>query len=200
LRKKIIGVSVLFMALAMICAQAVAAQPMVTVDAKTDKPWYNPGDTGVLQISVLNTLNNPFSIINISITYPWKAYDANTGNWIGNETIRLAPSVAVHEKGGSYYTTADFTVPNDGGARGGDIGITVGTTNGTYPTSAYIQVVGTTTIGVMPIEMLGLSTWMTSLGVIIVVCTIILAAVIIVATRGARVPRMIASPVPKVKS
>lgn len=185
------------MVLAMLCAQTVAATSTVTVDAWTDKPWYNPGDSGKLGISMLNGLAIPVEVYNITITYPWgPRYDASSGEWEGNETIKISPPAIMTSSGGKYYTEQDFTIPNDGGATGGTIAITIGTSNGTKTASAHIQVAGTTSsVPMVNAEMLGLNTWMTSLGVIIVICTIILAVVIFLSTRERRVPRMVAPPV-----
>jgi hypothetical protein len=206
LRKKIIGVSVVLMALAMICAQTTAAAPSsVEAFAWTDKPWYNPGDSGKLMISVLNPTSNPVEIYNITVIYPWgPRYDANTGAWEGNVTIKLSPPAIMTSGGGHYYTEQDFTIPNSGGSAGGSITITVWT-NLPIPlsSSASIQVVGSSPTGapILNMEMLGLNAWMMSLVVVIVICTIILAIVIFLSTRRTpAAPRVIVPPPTKAKA
>jgi hypothetical protein len=201
LRKKIIGMSVVLMALAMLCAQTIAAVTLVEAYAWTDKPWYNPGDSGKLKISIINPTDKPVEIRNITILYPWgPQYDANTGTWDGNVTIKISPAANMPSGGGKYYTEQDFTIPNDGRSRTGYIHISVWTTNGTLDTSPLVQVAGATTSGIAPIQVLGLTTWMTSLTVVIVICTIILAIVVFLSTRGRRAPRVIASSPPPPKS
>ena len=198
-RKKIIGVSVVFVVLAMLCIQPVYAAKEVKVYAWTDKPWYNPGDCGKLKISVLNGLEVPVEIHNITITYPWYTYDADKDEYVGNKTIRGKPIYNMARSGSEtdhYYTEVEFTVPNDGRAVRKPINVTVGTSDGTKYAHPSISV----NSPVMPVLMVGLDTWMTSLGVLIVVCTIILAAVIFLSTRRARVPRIVAPPVSKTKA
>ena len=71
--------------LAFSIVQSAAAQG-VLVTIWTDKPQYNPGETGKLRISVLNQLDTPVEIHNITVTFPWFHYDASENKWKGNET------------------------------------------------------------------------------------------------------------------
>jgi len=203
LRKKIIGMLVGVAFLAMLCAQSVTAQPPVpgiTLNAWTDKPQYEPGEKGKLKISVLNGLDEPVSIDNITIEYPWFQYDAEEGEWVGNETIRGEPIATMTKKGTDndhYYREVEFEIPSDGRVITGDtINIAVGTSKGIVSGEADLLV----TAPSWPISIVDMDTWMTSLTVVIVICTIILAIVVFLSTRGTRAPRMIAPPPPKAKA
>ena len=95
------------------------------VYAHTDKPSYNPGDSGTLYITVRNQGTQAFTVQNISITYPWFAFVTN--HWDGNVTTTgIAQAIAANQQ---YNTQYSFTVPNDGrvGTFGGTIQIRVGT-------------------------------------------------------------------------
>jgi len=203
-RKKIIGMSLVMAILGILCAQSVIAQPSVddvTVYVWTDKSQYKPGEKGILKISVLNERDDSIEIRNITIHYPWYTYDANKGEWSGNETIKLDPAETLPSKGGHYYREVDFTVPTDGRVTGyplggGYVDIVMGTDKGPIGIDVSL-LVGSVSI---PALITGLDTWMTSLLVALVVCTIILAIVIFLATRGARATEFAAPPPPKPKA
>jgi len=197
-KKKIIGVSVVIALLAMLCAQSVAAQVSgVTVNVWTDKPQYKPGEKGILKISVLNERDEPIEIRNITIEYPWFAYDAKEGEWVGNETLKLDPAEILSSKGGHYYKEVEFTIPSDGRAiMEGPLRIDIATNKGVIPVFPDLSVATLS----LPVSIVALDTWMTSLTAVIVVCTIILAAVIFLATRRPRTPRIVAPPPPPPKA
>ncbi len=99
---------------------------VVNIYARTDRASYVPGDTGTLFITVRNSGTQAFTVKNISITYPWKAFI--TDHWDGNTTITgITQALAA---GQTYNTQYTFTVPTDGRASnvfGGTISIQVGT-------------------------------------------------------------------------
>jgi len=193
LRKNIIGMSVTIAFLAMLCIQPAAAQA-IRVHAWTDKPQYEPGQKGKLKVSILNELDEPVEIQNITIEYPWFRYDADKGEWVGNETFKGEPLATLTSKGGDYYQEVEFTVPSDGRAIMGDtIYIDVWTSKGRILGSASLSVSAPS----LPMLVVGLNTWMTSLMVVVVICTIILAIVVFLATRRTRVPPL---PPPKAKA
>lgn len=195
-RKKIIGMSVVIAVLAMLCTQSVAAQ--ITVYAWTDKPQYDLGEKGKLKISILNELDEPVEIYNITIWYPWYVYDAEKGEWVGNVTVKgdntiLATMTSKGTADDHYYQEVQFTVPSDGTAVLGDtITFSIWTSKGQVPDSSDLLVAAPS----LPMSLVDLDTWMTSLLVAVVVCTIILAIVVFLATRGARAPRIEAFPPP----
>jgi len=199
-RKKIIGMSAIIAVLAILCTQSVAAQ--ITVYAWTDKPQYDLGEKGKLKISMLNELDEPVSIYNITIRYPWYVYDAQKGEWVGNVTIKgdnsiLATMTEEGTEDDHYYQEVEFTVPNDGTAvLGNTITFSIWTSKGQISDFATLSVAAP----IWPMSLADLDTWMTSLLVAVVVCTIILAIVIFLATRGARPSEFVAPPPPKPKA
>lgn len=180
--------------LAMLCAQSVAAQA-IRVHAWTDKPQYETGEKGILKISVLNELDEPIEIHNITIEYPWFRYDAakDEGEWVGNETFKGEPIAILASKGGDYYEEVDFPVPSDGKAIMGDtIHIVVGTSKEIIVEEVPLLIATPS----WPMSIVDLDMWMTSLTVVIVICTIILAIVVFLSTRKTRAPRLVAPPPP----
>ena len=198
MKRKIIAISAIMAVMAMLCAQSVVADTGVTIHAWTDRVQYKPGETGTLYITVRNDLPDTDIIIkNIFITYDsWHAYVKD--HWEGNQSFTDINEIC-GMKGGVYYREVTFKVPN--GGRGVSATATIIVTldkpvHNPQLKAVYISVVGPP----VPITVTDLDTWMTSLGVLIVVCTIILAAVIFLSTRRARVPRMVAPPVSKTKA
>jgi hypothetical protein len=198
-RETIIGVALLLTVLTILCAQSVVAE----VYTWTDKPQYNLGENGKLIISMLNDYDESISIYNITILYPWHIYDANEGKWVGNVTIEGDGSIlyTMTEKGTDddhYYLEVEFTVPTDGTALLGDeISYFIWTEKQQISDDVDLVVASTS----WPMAIVGLDMWMTSLIAAVVVCTIILAIVIFLATRGARtsIPIVPASPRAKAK-
>lgn len=193
--------SVILACLVMLSVQSVAAQDM-TVNVWTDKAQYEPGEKGVLEISILNEEDAPYEIYDITIVYPWTVYDAEKGEWIGNETIKGDTRIlaTLTSKGGDYYKESEFTVPSDGRAVMGDtIHIYINRSDPDPDTPwdcntkpPHVEVAAP----IWPMSIVDLDMWMTSLTVAIVICTIILAIVVFLSTRRARAPRIIAPPPP----
>jgi hypothetical protein len=80
--------------------------------AWTDKASYLPGDSGTLYVSVLNTGTVDFSVKNVSIAFPWKAYLVS--HWDGNLTDTGINQALGH--GQAFNKQYSFTVPTDGRA------------------------------------------------------------------------------------
>ena len=185
MRKKIIGMSVVIALLAILCAQSVTAQNLI-VHTWTDKLQYEPGEKGKLKISVLNELDDYVIIYNITIEYPWFHYNAEKGEWVGNATIEGEPLSTLTQKGGDFYHEEPFTIPSDGTAIMQDrINIDIWTSEGRISGDTDLQVAAFS----VPMSIVDLNTWMTSLIAAVVVCTIILAIVVLFATRRTRPPR-----------
>ncbi len=185
MRKKIIGMSVVIVLLAILCAQSVTAQNLV-VHTWTDKLQYEPGEKGKVKISVLNELNDYVIIYNITIEYPWFHYDAEEGEWVGNATIEGDPLSTLTQKGGDFYHEEPFTIPSDGTAIMQDrINIDIWTSEGRRSGDTDLEVAAFS----LPMSIVDLNTWMISLIAAVVVCTIILAIVILFATRRTQAPR-----------
>lgn len=121
----------------------IHASYIPVIYARTDKPAYSPGDSGILYITIRNQGTQAFTVKNVSITYPWFGFV--TDHWDGNSTTNnINQAVAQNQ---NYNTQFSFTVPTDGRASyissGREITITVGTDigGGTYenPVSTPIQ-------------------------------------------------------------
>lgn len=193
--------SVIMAFLMVLYAHSVAAQNDVTLYAWTDKVQYKPGETGTLYLTVRNDLPSTDLIIkNITIIYNnWQAYVVD--HWEGNESFTNIDEICKMD-GGVFNKEVEFTVPTDGRGVTTYAVITL-TTDKTTPLieSVYINVVEPP----YPMAVTDLDTWMTSLTVALVVCTIILAIVVFLATRRARAPRRVvprapAPPPPKPKA
>ena len=190
MRKRIIGVSTVVALLVVLWVQSVtAAAPAVYV--WTDKTQYNSGETGVLKISVLNMEDRPIEIHNITIVYPWNVYDAEKGEWVGNETIEGDPLATMTSTGTDndhYYEEVEFKIPTDGRASQllteGAISIGIVTSDGVVYKTASLLVSGVS----LPVSIAALDTWMTFLIVAVVVAIIILALVVTLSTRKAGPP------------
>jgi hypothetical protein len=108
----VLAMSLLALVLAITTLPAYA-QP--TVNTRTDKSAYAPGDAGTLTISIINTIGAPLAIRNITVYYPWAGYDTN-GKWLSNAnfTNGLSPFVNLAATGANNYsyTTPTFTIPS----------------------------------------------------------------------------------------
>jgi hypothetical protein len=160
---------------------------------------YNPGETGTLYITVRNDLPDTDVIIkNITIVYDmWHTYVKD--HWEGNQSFTNINQICTMN-GGVYYKEVTFTVPTDGRAVTATATITVTLDKPEYnpaPSLLSIGVVGPA----YPMTIKNMDMWMTSLTVVIVICTIILAIVIFLSTRRTpAAPRMIAPPPTKAKA
>lgn len=194
-RKKIIGVALVLAVLTILCAQSAVAEVYVV----TDKPQYNLGEKGKLKISLRNDdPHNPVSIHNITVVYPWHVYDANEDEWVGNVTINgngdiLKTMTYRGSDDDHFYLEIEFTVPSDGTAILGDE-ISYIISMGDWQISDDLDLIVASPS--WPMSIVGFDMWMTSLIAAVVICTIILAIVIFLATRGARtsIPIVPASP------
>src|SRR2546426_1164271 len=111
IQHSVLAISLLALVLATV-SLPVHAQP--TVNTRTDKSAYAPGDSGTMTISIINTIGNPLLIRNITIYYPWAGYDTN-GKWFtANYTYPVSPPVALATKGTNNYsyTTPSFNIPS----------------------------------------------------------------------------------------
>ncbi len=105
-----------------------------SVSAWTDKASYIPGDSGTLHITVLNQGSQAFTVRNITVNYPWKAFIVD--HWDGNFTASgINQAIATGQTFNIQYA---FTVPTDGRASQyiGIISISVGTDIGS--TGSYV--------------------------------------------------------------
>jgi len=159
---------------------AHAANAIDPITAWTDKPRYNLGEKGTIHIAFLNTRDFGVKVENLTVTYKsWQAY--KDGNWIGNETHTIGVNVG---KGNVYLIDVTFTVPNDGRAKGEcNVDVRIGTDYGyeTKPNVVSIEVSET------PTYMEQIVTLFTIQVVLIIVCTVIMAATIFLSARRPQV-------------
>jgi hypothetical protein len=147
--------------------------PRVTV--WTDKAEYAPGETGTLYIRLYNNLASAITVNNITIVYNgWQAY--RNGQLEGNQTIALNKPVATLTV---FENDTKFTVPTDGRSRNNClVTITIqtdllGTVSGPSPFYIYTAQAAQT-----PGYMDQIITLFTIQVVLLIVCTIIIAATI----------------------
>jgi len=186
------AMSVVMAFLAILYAQSVAAQNDVTIHAWTDRRQYEPGETGTLYITIRNDLPSTDLIIkNVSIIYiPWHAYVED--HWEGNESFTNINQIC-EMKGGVYYKEVTFTVPTGGRGVSAVATITVKLDKPQYdPDPENVPI----NVAPLPTTIKDMDVWMTSLTVAMVICTIILAIVVFISTRGARATTLIAPPPP----
>jgi hypothetical protein len=161
---------------------SVKAAANVSIYGYVDKTQYMPGDTGTLKFYVYNDGPDEIVLKNVSILYPWYSRI-----WGGNETIKNIN--AVLPKGKDWNTTTTFTIPNDGRASGGSIYLEYVYTIGTQNTrSGYISinVASAPAYGSLQ-DMDKLVTLFTVQVVLVIVCTIIIAATIFLSARKPQV-------------
>lgn len=165
------------------------------IQCYVDKPQYRPGEEGILYIALLNYRDEAIEVRNITIRYSWFNYV--NGKWEGNVTIIPADAEkALSSNGGKLEKQATFTVPNDGRVSPyyGSLGayITVYTDRGVYPTTPPHEVFVPITVANLPpetlVDMDKLITLFTVQIVLIVICTLILAAAIFLSTRKPAMP------------
>lgn len=146
----------------------------------TDRFEYAPGETGTLYYVFYNDRTIAVTVKKITIVFEgWQAY--RNGQWEGNQTIEISPPQAVAGRG-IYENSTKFTVPTDGRAMSTWAGITIQTAEaGNIHGDCYITVTST------PRYMDQIITLFTVQVVLIIVCTIIIAATIFLSTHAPQV-------------
>jgi len=179
LRKKIL-VSTTLALLAMLFVSIVNAQAITSVTVRTNKANYLPGEKGTIYIDFYNDGSSPISIHNITLIYNgWQAYI--DGKWVGNETIDITKEGTVSEHGVKQLDPIDFVVPSDGRGVYCSVSISVGTTDGYEYGGVGISVTQT------PQYVEQIVTLFTVQVVLLIVCTIIIAATIFLSARRPQV-------------
>ena len=156
---------------------APLTQAQTRIVAWTDKSQYLAGQTGKLYITYNNDRDEPVTIRNITIVYEeWRAYINNA--WVGNTTYEPDTEKSVTEET-AYTFEISFTVPSDGRARTTDVYIIV------YTNKPYDSLYLTSGIRVVetPAYMEQIVTLFTIQVVLLIVCTIIIAATIFLSAR-----------------
>lgn len=183
LNKKILALVIIaFSALLLVPIANAAAPTPPTLMAWTDKQDYAPGETGTLYFVFYNGGDAAVTIQKIFIMfYEWWVY--RNAQWEGNQTIALTPAGSVGAKG-IYEASVTFTVPADGRAETTDVGLRVQTAEaGDFTNADVCSVIVATT----PRFMGQIVTLLTIQVVLIIVCTVIIAATIFLSMRRPQV-------------
>lgn len=186
-------VLILMIFAASILLSAVSAQPPeLMVNAYTKELQYMPGQTGTLYMAVLNYRTNPIELSNITIYYSWFNYAADKG-WVGNDTIVLSSAEkTLSSGGGKFEKDVQFNIPDDGSLdltspyQYADITVYDKDGHEVASTTAYIKVaVPAYYMAIQDVDKL--TTLFTVQVVLIIVCTIIIAATIFLSARRPQV-------------
>jgi hypothetical protein len=112
MNKKIAIIIALIYLLAQCVSLMSLAHAQKTITAWTDKPIYNPGESGTLYIAFYNTRDGAVTVKKIVIFFEgWRAF--KNGKWEGNKTLEINKALA---SGEAYSINTDFNVPTDGRA------------------------------------------------------------------------------------
>jgi len=181
-----IAISAIFLA-----SSAYAQVPAtVNIYVWTDKPNYDLGEKSILHIVIRNDRTDEDLILqNITITHPWFVYTGE--KWDGNDTIKPSPPFVLSKNGGIVYAiNREFTVPSDGRAISGmyggtsQISIEIAVDKSPYRYSRSVPI----NINSVPLYMSledteKIVTLFTIQVVLLIVCTIIIAATIFLSAR-----------------
>jgi len=181
LNKKVFAFIVMTVSM-LLLAGLVNAQPK-TVTVWTDKHEYSPGQTGKLYIAYNNIGEDPVTIRNITVVFEeWWAYINDA--WVGNLTYEPSEDEKTIAEHSIRVFQISFTVPSDGRARETKAEIKV-YTNLPHPDAPSekpkISVFET------PVYMEQIITLFTIQVVLLIVCTIIIAATIFLSARRPQV-------------
>lgn len=164
-------------------ALPVKAAASVDIYGYVDKTQYKPGETVTLNFYVYNGGPDEIVLKNVTIRYPWYS-----PIWGGEETIKNIDAVLSDEK--NWNDTQTFTVPDDGRATGFYIYLECTYTIGTsvYTRSGNIPFTVVTAPSYGSIQgMDQLVTLFTVTAVLLIVCTVIIAATIFLSTHKPQV-------------
>jgi uncharacterized membrane protein len=178
LNRRLFALSLITLSTVLFVPLAVA-QPNLQIKAWTDKLDYMPGEKLTLYIALNNTGTSALTVGNITVTYEsWRAYIND--EWIGGETINVDKAMKIGE---TLKVETIYIVPTDGRAKSTLISLIVSTDQGsnTYRDVAYIEVSST------PRYMEQIVTLFTVQVVLMIICTIIVAATIFLSARKPQV-------------
>jgi len=152
----------------------------VRVYGYTDKYYYSPGESVKFMFWVYNEGPDKIILDNVTVQFPWYK-----PVWDGNITIPAANTVL--DKGQSWNRNVTFTIPNDGRATSGPISVEVvywigGTVYKTpLQTACSLYINPSTEVALKDMDKL--LTLVTVQVVLVIVCTVILAATIFLSAR-----------------
>jgi len=173
LKKKtiILLVSLTFVAMALF--SVVRAEPAVSISGYTEKPLYNPGQSGTVTLFVYNHGPEDIVLKNVTVWYPWYSQV-----WGGNDTFTSIN--ATLSSGESWNGSKTFTIPSDSrGASGGFIVVaavyTVGTSTLTEEDDVMMSIVNPSDVSQSVDRLIN---YLTVAIALMVICTVIIAAAI----------------------
>jgi hypothetical protein len=174
MKEKILFISIITTLVMLLFTPTVKAAALVELYGYTDKTQYMPGETVTLKFYIYNSGPDEIVLKNVTIYYPWYSLI-----WGGNETIKNIDTVL--SKGKNWNATKTFTIPNDGRAAGTTIDFTytyaIGTSVYPHPGDVNIRIVTAPSYESLQ-DMDKLITLFTVQVVLIIVCTVILAATV----------------------
>jgi uncharacterized membrane protein len=181
LKKRFLLPLTVIMAALLTTISLVNAAASIEIYGYNDKTQYMSGGEGTFKFWIYNDGTEDIILKNITIEYPWHSLYV----WEGNETIiDINTAILV---GGNWSTTKTFTVPSDGRAVSGNIRVTVVTDKLTPQTKNFwLNVVGAPSYGSLQ-DMDKIVTLFTVQVVLVIVCTIIIAATVFLSTRKPQV-------------
>ena len=179
------ALSILCFSMMLLVPLTQAGGPSEILTVWSDRPEYSPGETGKLYIAYNNIRDIPVTIKKITVVFTeWWAYDKTNNLWMGNLTY-VPPE---NEKTISERTVRifeiGFTVPSDGRARDTKVEIKVYTH---LPVSDEPSKDPTISVAEPIFYMEQIVTLFTVQVVLIIVCSIIIAATIFLSARRPQV-------------
>jgi hypothetical protein len=159
----------------LVFSPAANAAVSISVYGYTDKTSYKPGDKVTVTVFIYEAGTDTINLKNVTVVYPW--YNII---WGGNQTID-AKNAPIAE-GESWNFTATFTIPTDGRASSGNIGISYYAVSGSNVyqntvSSSYLYIISASFPASLE-NMDNLVTIITVETVLIIVSAIIIAAAI----------------------
>jgi hypothetical protein len=188
MKKKIVTIMLLTLAASILVSIAYAdyIPRGIQLQARPTDYQYMPGQSGTLYVVVLNYRTTPVEIKNITIFYPWFAYVKDTG-WTGNDTI--VPSTSektLASSGGKFEKEISFNVPSDGRllTMTSTASVVVYDNNDNVIATADVPInINVPAIHSTIQDVDKITTLFTVLVVLVIVCTIIIAATIFLSMR-----------------
>ncbi|MDI6848082.1 MAG: hypothetical protein QMD23_08195 [Candidatus Bathyarchaeia archaeon] len=182
MNKKIFALNLIILSMLLCISLVNAATPEpLEVTAWTNKQEYAPGEKGTIYVSFYNNRNEAVAIKNVTLTYDaWRAYIG--GVWVGNETYTMdEPLSGKKTKLLNEVVEITFTVPTDGRAVDTNVAVEVGTDKGFEYGETTIHIIKTSRY------MEQIVTLFTIQAVLLIVCTVIIAATIFLSARRPQV-------------
>jgi hypothetical protein len=177
--RKILILSLACVTFALLAPLVKAQGPTSILTAWTDQPQYSPGQAGTLYVTYNNARNDPVEIRNITVVFAgWWAYTSS--GWVGNLTYVPTDTEKTINGHAVHTFQVSFTVPSDGRAVTTVAEVTVNTNLASpdYLVPGLDIVVSTT-----PAYMTTIINLFTVQVVLLIICTIIIAAAIFLSGR-----------------